>query len=40
VRSNRAQQGSNIGGIFLGGLRTPPDYNNALFLGTYVDPRA
>jgi hypothetical protein len=28
------------GGIFLGGLRTPPDYNNALFLGTYVDPRA
>jgi len=37
VRSNRAQQGSNLGGIFLGGLRTPPDFNNGLFEGTYYD---
>ncbi|MEO7800425.1 MAG: SusC/RagA family TonB-linked outer membrane protein [Ginsengibacter sp.] len=35
--SDRAQQGSNISGIFLGGLRTAPDFNNAFFEGTYVD---
>jgi TonB-linked SusC/RagA family outer membrane protein len=37
VRSNRAQQGSNTGGIFLGGLRTPADYNNLPFEGTAYD---
>ncbi len=38
VRSNRAQQGSNLGGIFLGGLRTPPDFNNdAATTGIYQD---
>jgi len=37
IRSNRIQQGSNLGGIFLGGLRTPPDFNNALAEGTYYD---
>lgn len=34
--SNRAQQGSNLNGIFLGGLRTPPDYDNSRFIGTFV----
>ncbi len=37
VNSNRAQQGSNTSGIFLGGLRTPPDFSNAFYEGTYVD---
>lgn len=35
--SDRAQQGSNISGIFLGGLRTSPDFDNNIFEGTYVD---
>lgn len=35
--SDRVQQGSNISGIFLGGLRTPPDYDNSVFEGTHVD---
>ncbi|MBA2561815.1 MAG: SusC/RagA family TonB-linked outer membrane protein, partial [Chitinophagaceae bacterium] len=35
--SDRAQQGSNISGIFLGGLRTAPDFDNTFFEGTYVD---
>lgn len=38
TNSDRAQQGSNISGIFLGGLRTPPDYDNREYEGTYVDP--
>jgi TonB-linked SusC/RagA family outer membrane protein len=37
IRSNRIQQGSNLGGIFLGGLRTPPDFNNAYNEGTFYD---
>lgn len=37
VRSNRIQQGSNLGGIFLGGLRTPPDFDNSQTVGTYYD---
>lgn len=37
IKSNRIQQGSNLGGIFLGGLRTPPDFNNNFFEGTYFD---
>jgi TonB-linked SusC/RagA family outer membrane protein len=36
--SNRAQQGSNLSGLFLGGLRTPPDFDNSSYQGTYVDP--
>ena len=36
--SNRVQQGSNTSGIFLGGLRTPPDFNNAYYRGDYTDP--
>lgn len=35
--SNRAQQGSNLSGIFLGGLRTAPDFDNSFFEGTYVN---
>lgn len=37
VKSNRVQQGSNISGIFLGGLRSPADFNNEIYEGTYVD---
>ena len=37
VRSQRAQQGSNTSGIFLGGLRTPADFDNRIYQGTYVD---
>lgn len=36
-KSNRVQQGSNLNGIFLGGLRSAPDFNNAVFEGTYVN---
>jgi TonB-linked SusC/RagA family outer membrane protein len=38
VSSSRIQQGDNVDGIILGGFRTPPDYNNALYTGTYTDP--
>lgn len=37
IRSNRIQQGSNLGGIFLGGLRTPPDFDNSISEGTFYD---
>lgn len=37
VKSNRAQQGSNPSGIFLGGLRTAADFDNLPYTGTYVD---
>jgi TonB-linked SusC/RagA family outer membrane protein len=37
IRSQRAQQGSNTSGIFLGGLRTPVDFDNSIYEGTYVD---
>ncbi len=37
VKSNRVQQGSNTSGIFLGGLRTPGDFNNQPYTATYVD---
>lgn len=36
VASKRAQQGSNISGIFLGGLRTSPDFDNTFYEGDYV----
>lgn len=35
--SNRVQQGSNLSGIFLGGLRTPADFNSAYYQGDYTD---
>ena len=34
--SNRVQQGSNLNGIFLGGLRTAADFDNSIYEGTYV----
>ncbi|HKJ30928.1 MAG TPA: SusC/RagA family TonB-linked outer membrane protein [Balneolales bacterium] len=36
--SDRIQQGSNLSGIFLGGLRTPPDFSNDVYLVNYVSP--
>lgn len=36
--SNRVQMGSNLSGLFLGGLRSAADFNDADFEGTYVDP--
>ncbi len=38
TKSDRVQQGSNTSGIFLGGLRTPADFNNSLYQGDYTDP--
>ena len=37
VGSNRVQMGSNLSGLFLGGLRTPIDFNTEAYKGTYVD---
>lgn len=38
VSSSRIQQGDNLDGILLGGTRTPPDFNNQYYTGTYTDP--
>lgn len=38
VQSSRVQEGDNVDGIMLGGLRTPPDFNNADFTGTFTNP--
>jgi TonB-dependent SusC/RagA subfamily outer membrane receptor len=38
VKSNRTQMGSNTSGLYLGGLRTSPDFNSDYFVGTYTDP--
>jgi TonB-linked SusC/RagA family outer membrane protein len=35
--SNRVQQGSNLSGIFLGGLRTPGDFDNTYYQGAYTN---
>jgi len=35
--SNRIQQGSSTAGVMLGLLRTPPDFDNSDYIGTYVD---
>jgi len=37
VNSNRVQKGSNLAGLFLGLLRTPSDFDNRDYKGTYVD---
>ncbi len=37
VKSNRVQQGSNLNGFYLGYLRTPADFNNTDYIGTYYD---
>jgi TonB-linked SusC/RagA family outer membrane protein len=36
--SHRVQQGSSGSSIFLGGLRTAPDFNNGYYQGDYTDP--
>lgn len=38
VKSNRIQMGSNTSGLYLGGLRTSPDFNSEYYEGTYVAP--
>lgn len=37
VKSNRVQQGSNIAGLYLGYLRSSPDYDISGYKGTYFD---
>lgn len=37
VASNRIQTGSNLNGLYLGYLRTSPDFDNADYKGTYYD---
>lgn len=36
-KSNRIQQSSNTAGLMLGLLRTPPDFDNSDYKGTYID---
>lgn len=38
IKSNRIQMGSNTSGLYLGGLRTSPDFNSEYYVGTYVNP--
>ena len=35
--SNRVQMGSNLNGLFLGGLRSPADFNGSDYSGVYTD---
>jgi TonB-linked SusC/RagA family outer membrane protein len=37
VNSNRIQQGSNLSGLYLGFLRTPADFDNRDYKGTYYN---
>ena len=37
IASARVQEGDNADGILLSSLRTPADYNNAIYTGTYTD---
>lgn len=37
IQSNRTQMGSNLSGLYLGGLRTSPDFNSEYYVGTYVN---
>ncbi|NJO00390.1 MAG: TonB-dependent receptor [Bacteroidia bacterium] len=38
TKSDRIQQGSNLNGLFLGGLRNPADISMLDYVGTYVAP--
>lgn len=38
TKSNRVQMGSNLNGLFLGGLRSAVDFNDADAEGVYTDP--
>lgn len=37
IKSSRIQMGSNLSGLYLGGLRTRADFNMADYVGTYYD---
>ena len=37
INSNRVQEGDNADGMLLSSLRTPADFNNELYNGTYTD---
>ncbi len=37
ITSNRIQQGSNLNGFYLGYLRTPADFDNTDYIGTYYN---
>lgn len=37
ITSNRVQTGSNLAGLYLGYLRTSPDFDNTDYSGTYTD---
>ncbi len=37
VGSSRIQQGDNLDGVMLGGTRTPPDFDNQYYTGTYTN---
>ena len=37
IESNRIQTGSNLAGLYLGYLRTPADFNNTDYSGTYTN---
>ncbi|KQS36437.1 SusC/RagA family TonB-linked outer membrane protein [Pedobacter sp. Leaf194] len=37
VKSLRVQEGDNVDGLLLGATRTPADFNNALYQGTYTN---
>lgn len=37
IKSNRIQTGSNLSGLYLGFLRTPADFDNRDYKGTYYD---
>ncbi|WP_116106457.1 SusC/RagA family TonB-linked outer membrane protein [Lewinella sp. IMCC34191] len=39
VKSNRIQTGSNLAGLYLGYLRTSPDFDNTDYSGVYTDER-
>ena len=38
VGSSRVQEGDNVDGVMLSSLRTPPDYDNSRYTGTYTNP--
>ncbi len=37
ISSSRVQEGDNVDGVMLGSLRTPPDFDNAYYTGTYTN---
>jgi TonB-linked SusC/RagA family outer membrane protein len=37
ITSDRIQQGSNLNGLYLGYLRTPADFDNTSYIGTYFN---